>query len=79
LRKNHEIFHTKQSRIKEMEAKIKEKGKKGVNLNATPVTSAMIQELEEQLSGLEGMRKESERTWHDKIQTIENEISSKKL
>jgi hypothetical protein len=33
---------TKQGRIKEMEAKIKEKGKKGVNVSSSPVTTEMI-------------------------------------
>lgn len=62
-----------------METKIKEKGKKGVNLNSNPVTMEMIQQLEEQLSSLQVMKKDTERTWYDKIQTIENQLSSKKL
>ena len=60
LRKNHEIYITKQSKIKEMELKIKEnkeKGKKQGSQSQQTVTQAMIEELDQQIAGLEKERR----------------------
>lgn len=75
LRKNHEIYITKQAKIKEMEMKIKEnkeKAKKPSQQNGTIVTNEMIQELDDQIAEIERERKETEKAWNEKIQAIEN-------
>jgi hypothetical protein len=62
LRKNHELYITKQARIKEMENKIKEnkeKAKKANDKNTTIITNEMIQEVDDQIIELEKERKEA--------------------
>lgn len=39
----------------------------------------MIQQLDDQIAELEKERKETERSWNDKIQAIEGELSQKKI
>ena len=39
----------------------------------------MIQQLDQQIGELEKERRETERTWNDKIQNIEGELSQKKV
>ena len=53
LRKNHEIFITKQAKIKEMEQKIKESKEKAKRPQPPPtsnITQEMIQQLDEQIA-----------------------------
>jgi len=62
LRKNHELYITKQARKKEMENKIKEnkeKAKKANDKNTTIITNEMIQEVDDQIIELEKERKEA--------------------
>lgn len=39
----------------------------------------MIQQLDQQIAELEKERRETEKTWNDKIQNIEGELSQKKV
>jgi hypothetical protein len=39
----------------------------------------MIQDIDNQIAELEKERKESERSWNEKIQTIESELQQKRI
>lgn len=65
-----------------MEQKIKEnkqKAKKPHATQANNITNEMIQELDEQIADLEKERKETEKSWNDKIQAIESELMQKRV
>ena len=63
-----------------MESKIEEskkKAKKGQTSNN--VTVEMIAEIEGQINDLEKERRESEKSWNEKIQNIETELQQRRL
>ena len=65
-----------------MEARIKESKEKGKGKASQPtnsVTQAMIEELDQQIADLEKERKESEKSWNEKISNIENELQGKRV
>lgn len=65
-----------------MEQKIKEnkeKAKRPQPAQTSNITQEMIQQLDQQIAELEKERRDTERTWNDKIQNIEGELSQKKV
>ena len=62
LRKNHEIYITKQAKIKEIQSKINENKEKSKNPqpagSAQLITNQMIQDLDNQIAQLEKERKD---------------------
>ena len=66
-----------------MEQKIKENKDKGSKKHPSQpnsqVTQNMLQELDQQIADLEKERRDSEKTWNDKITHIETELQAKRV